>query len=257
MQQQQNIPILCSACGKKTSAENFSTIWKCSRCKLAYYCDKKCQMADWPVHKLHCKEQLAAAIKEVATAEESELLSTNNDLAHRLAKVLSAMFSASASPTTQPVDAERLNHALNLMNTVISMKTMEGTPPIALEIRYKPPMKLAKKVKDNQLFEYVEACILKLYLSSIGEEERKALTSQMAKSDMGSLDAVTKLESPHMSMSIVTAASVQDKMDDPNALVDGDPRKSKRWMSPESRRVVIVCNADAKEGWDHMIRLVF
>lgn len=29
---------------------------KCSWCKLAYYCNKECQLEDWPNHKKHCKK---------------------------------------------------------------------------------------------------------------------------------------------------------------------------------------------------------
>lgn len=27
----------------------------CSKCKLCRYCDKECQVKDWPVHKRRCK----------------------------------------------------------------------------------------------------------------------------------------------------------------------------------------------------------
>ena len=40
----------CFACGKSCVSLN-----KCSRCKVAIYCDKRCQKADWKTtHKEHC-----------------------------------------------------------------------------------------------------------------------------------------------------------------------------------------------------------
>ncbi|KAG6368359.1 hypothetical protein INS49_002564 [Diaporthe citri] len=40
----------CIACGKSDRVE------LCSRCKGVWYCDKKCQKADWPCHKLLCSK---------------------------------------------------------------------------------------------------------------------------------------------------------------------------------------------------------
>lgn len=43
----------CGGCGKSQSAKK--TLLKCSRCKLVYYCDKKCQKAHWKAgHKKEC-----------------------------------------------------------------------------------------------------------------------------------------------------------------------------------------------------------
>ena len=30
---------------------------KCSKCKISYYCNKKCQTVHWPQHKHQCKKQ--------------------------------------------------------------------------------------------------------------------------------------------------------------------------------------------------------
>lgn len=39
----------CIFCGKHNL--NMKT---CSSCKLAYYCNKECQIKDWKIHKLEC-----------------------------------------------------------------------------------------------------------------------------------------------------------------------------------------------------------
>ncbi|KAJ7187249.1 hypothetical protein C8R46DRAFT_1059250 [Mycena filopes] len=41
--------MVCGNCSKRTGSR------KCSRCKMMTYCDRDCQAAHWPTHKLHCK----------------------------------------------------------------------------------------------------------------------------------------------------------------------------------------------------------
>lgn len=55
---------LCNACGKCESEKFFK---KCIRCKLARYCDKNCQIKDWPNHKLICKK-----LDTISTTEKVE-----------------------------------------------------------------------------------------------------------------------------------------------------------------------------------------
>lgn len=40
---------VCCHCGRENSTK------KCTRCKLAYYCDQRCQKHDWAVHKVRCR----------------------------------------------------------------------------------------------------------------------------------------------------------------------------------------------------------
>jgi len=45
---------------KKLYPERFTKPKKfkhCSRCKITYYCDKKCQTEHWPKHKIECKKK--------------------------------------------------------------------------------------------------------------------------------------------------------------------------------------------------------
>ncbi|KAJ7796834.1 hypothetical protein B0H14DRAFT_2913166 [Mycena olivaceomarginata] len=42
--------MVCSQCSNRSGA------LKCSRCKMMTYCNRKCQAAHWPVHKIQCKQ---------------------------------------------------------------------------------------------------------------------------------------------------------------------------------------------------------
>jgi hypothetical protein len=54
----------CSNCGVYSTA-----LLRCSRCKRAHFCDRKCQAAAWPKHKLECKP---AAVRTDAAAESGD-----------------------------------------------------------------------------------------------------------------------------------------------------------------------------------------
>ncbi|KAJ7796861.1 hypothetical protein B0H14DRAFT_2913238, partial [Mycena olivaceomarginata] len=41
--------MVCGQCSNRSGA------LKCSRCKMMTYCNRECQAAHWPVHKIHCK----------------------------------------------------------------------------------------------------------------------------------------------------------------------------------------------------------
>lgn len=44
---------VCSCCLKVQDKDNHS---KCSNCRIAVYCDAKCQKEHWPIHKFICKD---------------------------------------------------------------------------------------------------------------------------------------------------------------------------------------------------------
>jgi len=46
----------CGKCGEKADQ-------RCSRCKMEWYCSRKCQVASWKDHKTICKKLAAAASK--------------------------------------------------------------------------------------------------------------------------------------------------------------------------------------------------
>jgi hypothetical protein len=45
---------VCKYCGYTSNMT--TTLSRCSRCKVAYYCNTDCQKADWDVHKLTCNK---------------------------------------------------------------------------------------------------------------------------------------------------------------------------------------------------------
>mmetsp|Transcript_5810 Transcript_5810/g.8719 ORF Transcript_5810/g.8719 Transcript_5810/m.8719 type:complete len:406 (+) Transcript_5810:58-1275(+) len=46
----------CVNCGISEDTSTKGKLMQCSRCKLAYYCSKECQRADWKKHKVFCKK---------------------------------------------------------------------------------------------------------------------------------------------------------------------------------------------------------
>lgn len=42
--------LFCGECG------NIARKYRCSGCKEEYYCNRKCQLKHWPVHKKDCKK---------------------------------------------------------------------------------------------------------------------------------------------------------------------------------------------------------
>jgi hypothetical protein len=45
---------MCHHCNKIEALDG-AKLMKCQRCKVAYYCSKQCQTADWKIHKKNCK----------------------------------------------------------------------------------------------------------------------------------------------------------------------------------------------------------
>ncbi|GJD11653.1 hypothetical protein Gasu2_57770 [Galdieria sulphuraria] len=43
--------VFCTFCG----AQQLLYTYRCSQCKIAHYCNEKCQKNDWPVHKQECQ----------------------------------------------------------------------------------------------------------------------------------------------------------------------------------------------------------
>ncbi|KAJ7652471.1 hypothetical protein DFH06DRAFT_1206203, partial [Mycena polygramma] len=41
--------MVCGNCSKASASK------KCGRCKMMTYCNRECQIAHWPKHKIHCK----------------------------------------------------------------------------------------------------------------------------------------------------------------------------------------------------------
>jgi hypothetical protein len=50
-----NVVNICCNCKKLETQMDNALLMKCQRCKVAYYCSKECQVADWKNHKKPCK----------------------------------------------------------------------------------------------------------------------------------------------------------------------------------------------------------
>jgi hypothetical protein len=51
----------CAKCNKQSGGEEgpTTTLMRCARCKLASYCSRECQKADWELHKSRCNKPAA------------------------------------------------------------------------------------------------------------------------------------------------------------------------------------------------------
>jgi SET domain-containing protein len=63
-----NVAKTCCYCKKLETQMDNALLMKCQRCKIAYYCSKECQVADWKRHKRPCKV--------MSNANESSVLKT-------------------------------------------------------------------------------------------------------------------------------------------------------------------------------------
>jgi hypothetical protein len=52
---------MCGHCDKPETPMDSAKLMKCQRCKLAYYCSRDCQVADWKKHKKLCNELVGIA----------------------------------------------------------------------------------------------------------------------------------------------------------------------------------------------------
>ncbi|KAF8189440.1 hypothetical protein K438DRAFT_1832591 [Mycena galopus ATCC 62051] len=65
---------VCSACGESPAAEQLKN---CAGCRVALYCSKKCQVSDWPGHKLSCAKGVSSTDINLKLAKK---LMANDDL---------------------------------------------------------------------------------------------------------------------------------------------------------------------------------
>ncbi|KAF9474260.1 hypothetical protein BDN70DRAFT_884996 [Pholiota conissans] len=66
------IAVSCSQCMKPSS--NGAELLKCSKCKIAWYCSRECQKAQWPTHKKVCKEASSSMPKFLGSFIANPLL---------------------------------------------------------------------------------------------------------------------------------------------------------------------------------------
>jgi hypothetical protein len=67
---------LCFCCGKKQTTEETMKLSKCSKCEVAAYCSRDCQLKDWKEgrHKLACPSYARLAANDVPTDETKEAI---------------------------------------------------------------------------------------------------------------------------------------------------------------------------------------
>jgi len=61
----------CSQCRKPAKS-------RCGNCSMAYYCDKTCQRAHWPLHKEECKKIVARSAQIASLGESMIHLASDN-----------------------------------------------------------------------------------------------------------------------------------------------------------------------------------
>jgi hypothetical protein len=57
---------ICRHCEKIETPMDSAKLMKCQRCKEAYYCNRKCQAADWKSHKKLCSDHVSGILNRSA-----------------------------------------------------------------------------------------------------------------------------------------------------------------------------------------------
>jgi hypothetical protein len=60
----------CSHCGTRETQVD-DPLMKCKRCRMIYYCNKECQVADWKSHKKMCKAANACGTEQISARKVS------------------------------------------------------------------------------------------------------------------------------------------------------------------------------------------
>jgi hypothetical protein len=66
---------MCHHCKKTETQMDGVLLMKCKRCKLAYYCSKECQVADWKSHKKVCKALVSGRVSRSAAKTSNATVS--------------------------------------------------------------------------------------------------------------------------------------------------------------------------------------
>jgi hypothetical protein len=62
----------CFHCRKLETQMASGLLMKCQRCKTAYYCSKRCQVANWKIHKIVCNDHISSGVLSRSTLKTSE-----------------------------------------------------------------------------------------------------------------------------------------------------------------------------------------
>jgi len=82
---------ICRHCNKMEPSQEFQMALKqCSRCGSAFYCSKKCQIADWKSHKKYCKPVTKEDAKMHGASQQSLLNFANKHYVDIMVKMVEA-----------------------------------------------------------------------------------------------------------------------------------------------------------------------
>ena len=75
--------IVCFSCGIQGSSENSTRLYKCSKCGVAAYCSRDCQLMDWKSgrHKMACPSFARVAISPISDETKEKI---RNELFSRI-----------------------------------------------------------------------------------------------------------------------------------------------------------------------------
>lgn len=87
---------MCRNCSKSEMSEEFQqSLMQCSRCKMAYYCSRDCQKANWKSHRKVCIAATKAHTKNVNTTETITLNFARNNYVDIMVELVSVCDSTS------------------------------------------------------------------------------------------------------------------------------------------------------------------
>jgi len=147
-----NIGHACSNC-TKLGNEN-TTLLKCARCKIAWYCSKECQKQQWPIHKRVCNDASSSLPKLINSFVVNPLLSHFLQLAFVLEfklhekLIVSKPFLARCDVSIDPADMTYIMRLV--MGRVSDAELAQGTQGM-LQIKSFIPQENSQTLDQNRM----------------------------------------------------------------------------------------------------------
>ncbi|ORY60400.1 hypothetical protein BCR35DRAFT_198412 [Leucosporidium creatinivorum] len=109
---------LCGACFKGTGPKTATPTLFCSRCRIAAYCGRECQLKHWKEHKLRCKQHVTLDTERQETALSAPMQTRLHDaLQHFAASIVYEALFLGARPALalgRP-ESKTMTHFLELV----------------------------------------------------------------------------------------------------------------------------------------------